>query len=505
MLSLRELRRCVALIDADLAGSRVERILEPAPRRLLLALHRSGAGKRWLLLSAEPQLARIALVEKAAPAPPKPPHFTQLLRARLGDARLLEARLVDGDRQAGLRFEGSEGRFELMLSLMGPRSNVYLLDDAGTLVGSLRPLSETRRDLSLGDRWRRPESAPPPEGEDRFADAPDAGLFAAVEAAYRKIEGGRADDTLRRRLERALRQRGKSLAKKRAALERDARSGEEVPDLRRRGELLKSSLDRVRPGEREVAARDFETGEEVRIELDPSRSPRANLEDYFRRARKAEKRAARAGGEMVAVEEREAEQRGLQAELDALLEADDKDALQTFAAREEVAALLDRFAPPPRGAPAEPAVGRPEGPKPLRLGKRELPGKLQPRRYRSSDGLEIWVGRSDEGNDLLSTRLARGNDLFFHLDASPGSHVVLRTEGRSDPPQESLLEACELAVHFSKQKKASRTDVLIAPCKNVRKPRGAKPGLVYVSGGRSVHLRRDPRRLERILGARIEA
>ena len=125
-----------------------------------------------------------------------------------------------------------------------------------------------------------------------------------------------------------------------------------------------------------------------------------------------------------------------------------------------------------------------------------------PRVYRSSSGLEIWVGRSDEGNDLLSTRLARGNDLFFHLDASPGSHVVLRTEGRSDPPSEAILEAAELAVHFSKHRKVTEAHVLVAPIKGVTKPRGAKPGLVYVTGGKSVRLRRDARRLERILASR---
>jgi predicted ribosome quality control (RQC) complex YloA/Tae2 family protein len=133
-----------------------------------------------------------------------------------------------------------------------------------------------------------------------------------------------------------------------------------------------------------------------------------------------------------------------------------------------------------------------------------MPARLRPRRYRSATGLEIWVGRSDEGNDHLSTRLARGNDLFFHLDGSPGSHVVLRTEGRSDPPSEAVLEACELAVHFSKQRGASRAAVHVAPIKNVKKPNGAKPGLVFVHGGRTVQLRHEPARLRRTLEARIE-
>ena len=114
------------------------------------------------------------------------------------------------------------------------------------------------------------------------------------------------------------------------------------------------------------------------------------------------------------------------------------------------------------------------------------------------------MGRSDEGNDHLSPRLARGRDLFFPLDGAPGSHVVLRTEGRTDPPSESLVDACELAVHFSKSKRAGRADVHIVPIKNVKKPRGAKRGLVYVSGGRTFHLRREAARLERLLAARID-
>ena len=130
--------------------------------------------------------------------------------------------------------------------------------------------------------------------------------------------------------------------------------------------------------------------------------------------------------------------------------------------------------------------------------------RLAPRRYRTQSGLEVWVGRSDAANDYLTTRLARGNDLFFHLDGAPGSHVVLRTEGRSDPPSEALLDACELAVHFSKYRNASRADVHVVPIKNVRKPKGTKPGLVVVHGGKSIHLRRSPPRLERILAARIE-
>ena len=82
--------------------------------------------------------------------------------------------------------------------------------------------------------------------------------------------------------------------------------------------------------------------------------------------------------------------------------------------------------------------------------------------------------------------------------------MILRTGGRSDPPAEAVVDACELAVHFSKLRGADRVDVHVVPIQNVRKPRGAKPGLVFVSGGKTVRLRRSDARLERLLAARLD-
>lgn len=501
MMSLAELRRAVALVDRALAGARVERVVVPDPRRVVLTLHGPGRGEAHLLLCVEPASARLSRLAARPPAPPAPPAFAQLARARLGGARLAGASLLGGDRQALLRFEGAEGTHALLLALLGPRSNAYLLDAEQRVVGALRPLAETRRDLALGEPWRSPTSAPPPPGEDRFAGAADEAFFAALEAAAAERETRGAEGALRARLERALRRAAQSLEKKRALLAADAAGTGEAERLRREGELLKTVVGTLRPGAREARARDFASGEEVAIPLDPTRPPREQLDDRFRRARKAEKRAERAlreGGEAAARAEALA---ALQVELDALLARDgDGEPLHAFAGRPEVARLLARFAPEAAGAPEAAPAGRAAPPRRVwRLGRQELAPRLAPRVYTSADGLEIWVGRNDEGNDLLSTRLARGNDLFFHLDASPGSHVVLRTEGRPDPPPDSVLDACELAVHFSRARGAPAADVLVAPVKNIRKPRGAKPGLVFVSGGRHVRLRRDPARLARLL------
>jgi predicted ribosome quality control (RQC) complex YloA/Tae2 family protein len=314
---------------------------------------------------------------------------------------------------------------------------------------------------------------------------------------YAERERADAEDDTRRRVESALRKEAKGLDRKLEKLARELANAEAATRLERDGELLKSALDRVKRGDGEVVVQDFASGEDVRIELDPKLGPAENLERLFKRYRKGIRALTKAGAQQAAVQEARHDLGALEAELAALA---DGDALDSFAARKDIARLLKKYAPV---AQTSPSSGRPERAE-TKLGGRVVPAKYLPRRYRTAGDLEIWVGRSDAANDYLSTRLARGKDLFFHVAATPGSHVILRTEGRADPPSDAILDACELAAHYSKAKKASRVDVHVVPIANVRKPKGSKPGLVEVHGGRTLHLRREESRLQRVLDARNE-
>ncbi len=315
--------------------------------------------------------------------------------------------------------------------------------------------------------------------------------MASIERVYAGRERSAAHGAALRTLEVALGRESAGAARKLARLRGDLAGAGDPAVAKRQGELLKGALHDVRPGAAAVRARDPETGEEVEIALDPALGPAENLERCFARYRKARRRTERLAGEIAGLEARAAEVESLQAELRAA--AEDPGAVAALAERPAVRALLARARPqrpPSRKSPARTSDA--------------LPARLRPRRYRSADGLEIWVGRSDEGNDWLSTRLARGHDVFLHVEGGAGSHVILRTEGRREAPQESLLDACELAVHFSKQRGAGRAHVHVAPAKDVSKPARAKPGLVHVRGGREIALRHEPARLARVLAARIE-
>jgi len=496
MLSLSELQRAAGILQQDLAGSLVQRIVQIGEFCLVWTWYGAGA-TRNLLFDCSPEFARVCYATDLPPASAVPPPFVQYLRAHLGRAQLVACETAEADRRLTLAMRAREGRFRLIFSIMGSRSNIYLLDDRGTLLFAMRRLETTRKELSIGAPWVEPEGELRSAGIDRWRGTPDSAYLETVQEAYRQLERVREFEEAGRRIGQALKREAAYLSRKAGNLAEDLGEASRVEEFRRKGELLKSALHRIRPGDPSVAVEDLEAGTELVIPLDPALTPAANLEAYFRRYRKGRRGAEAIGRQLGEVAAASAEVARLEEELrDILAEGTAAgESLQSLARQPLVRRLLGRRAGTREAARPPGSPRRSQG---------EIPSRLLPRRFRGEHGLEIWVGRSDEGNDHLTRRLARGSDLFFHLEGYPGSHVILRTEGKSSPPPEAILDACGAAVHYSRLKEAPSADVHVVPVKNVRKPKGARRGTVYVTGGKTVRLRRDRRRLESILASRLE-
>jgi predicted ribosome quality control (RQC) complex YloA/Tae2 family protein len=127
-----------------------------------------------------------------------------------------------------------------------------------------------------------------------------------------------------------------------------------------------------------------------------------------------------------------------------------------------------------------------ETPEPLtstKKGRRKAePGFIGARRFVSSDGIEILVGKKATDNDFLTFRLARSLDFWFHAADYPGSHVVARNpDRRSDLPAKTLLESAQLAAFYSSGKSQVKAAVNYTQKKFVNKPRGGAPGLATLS------------------------
>jgi predicted ribosome quality control (RQC) complex YloA/Tae2 family protein len=108
------------------------------------------------------------------------------------------------------------------------------------------------------------------------------------------------------------------------------------------------------------------------------------------------------------------------------------------------------------------------------------------RRFRSTDGYEIVVGRNDKDNDVITFRVARPHDIWLHAADYPGSHAIVRNPNRDTLPHRTITEAAELAAFYSQAKGEGKAAVHYAQKKYVSKPPKAKPGLVRLSSFKTI-------------------
>lgn len=122
-----------------------------------------------------------------------------------------------------------------------------------------------------------------------------------------------------------------------------------------------------------------------------------------------------------------------------------------------------------------------------RVTKKAKSSKISLKEYQSEEGWRILVGKNNLQNDYLTTRLASKGDLWFHVKNIPGSHVVVFCGG-AEVSDQTILEAATLAAKNSKAADSSQVPVDYTPIKNVKKPSGAKPGMVIYTTNKTVYI-----------------
>ena len=128
--------------------------------------------------------------------------------------------------------------------------------------------------------------------------------------------------------------------------------------------------------------------------------------------------------------------------------------------------------------------------------KKEPQRPAKPREFRTTAGLRVLVGRNNRQNDRL-TRDADHRDLWFHTQKIHGSHAILCTGG-AEPDEESIVEAAKLAAWYSQAREGQNVPVDVTQVRNLRKPNGAKPGMVVYDRYRTVIVTPDAALCERL-------
>ncbi|MGE4283327.1 MAG: NFACT family protein [Clostridia bacterium] len=114
--------------------------------------------------------------------------------------------------------------------------------------------------------------------------------------------------------------------------------------------------------------------------------------------------------------------------------------------------------------------------------------RSKPLHFTSSDGIDIYVGKNNKQNDYLTLKFAQKDDIWVHTKDIPGSHTIIKTNGKESIPDSTLIEAAMLAAFHSKGKISSNVAVDYTTVRNVKKPSGAKPGMVIYENHKTIYV-----------------
>ena len=471
-LSVTEIAKVMEEIAPALAGGWIQKIYQPAARTILLEIRAPGQTHR-LLISCHQEFARLHFTTAAFRNPPTPPPFCQFLRAHLQGARIDQVEQMQRDRIVQLILMAKEGPCRLVAELTGKTSNLLMLDGTGHI----------RQDLN-GVKNRIGKLYVPPTHQQRERSAADQTRFsrviakspfpqsAAIDAHYQKAEAVSLVEAARNARAVILEKSMKKLRRRIEAWHEDLAKAQKYKTYARYGELIKANLGTIRKGQTTVSLVDyFDEGlPSMIIPLDPTKTAHGNMDDYFRKHRK----------HLAAERELRPRIEEGQKELEAL--------------RQEITAIERGTWQPPRN-PILMGHARTSS---RTVGEKGRQKQRQGpfRRFISSDGLTIYVGRNAQENDELTFGLAKSDDLWLHAGGTPGSHVVVRVEKGTDPPPETIRDAAILALLYSDLKKSGKGDVIYTRRKWVKKAKGQSPGAVIVSQETSLHVGLEKKRLD---------
>lgn len=536
-------------------GARIEKIHQPSKEELLLSL-RSREGAQKLLLSCRADTAGIYFTSYPPENPSKPPMLCMLLRKHLTGAKILSLeqdgleRIVKINMQA-VNELGDLVHFTLAVEIMGRYSNIILIDGNGIIVDALRRVDEGKSHVRTVLPGVKYVSPPKQDKLNIFDDNIDdiktrlnlSGktpskafqdtVMGVSPIVCREYENGVSVDTIknyalnpqpvavitdkpldfafmpitqygnlaeikhfstfsetldyfyRERVARdRMRQRSGELFKTitnlqeravRKAVNRrnELKECEDKDKYKLYGDLITANQYALSKGSTVYEVQNYyEDNSTVKIPADPSLTPVQNAQKYYKEYRKKQT----------------AESKLTDFINEALAEAEYLDsvsyALSRASSDSEITAVKNELIE--TGYIKRRAQSKQKNQK-----------TLKPLQYESEEGFLITVGRNNVMNDRLTLKTASNKDLWFHVKDTAGSHVIVKYDGR-DFTDKVIREAALLAAYNSKARMSSNVAVDYTFIKNVKKPNGAKPGMVIYDGYNTEYVTPNQTEIERI-------
>ncbi|TMI72433.1 MAG: fibronectin-binding domain-containing protein [Bacillati bacterium ANGP1] len=292
--------------------------------------------------------------------------------------------------------------------------------------------------------------------------APTSSMSEAVEMVLGQFGAAARIEEERAALLAAIRAALERVERTAAEVQRAVEEAERTGKLRQHGELLLAYASQIPPRVPHVTLPGFD-GAPVTIDLDPTLSAVENAQRLFKRYGRVRSARPALEARLRAAADERAYLESARALIEQALSSDD-----LFDLRRE---LADEGYVRARKTPARPSA---------------TPG---PRRFVLADGTTtVLVGRTNHENDVLTFKVASPDDIWLHARGTPGAHAILKS-GAANPSEETIQQAAAIAAYFSKARGAAQTAVDYTRRRYVRKPRGAKPGLVTYARERTVYVK----------------
>lgn len=525
---------------------KIEKVYQPENDELVFHIH-TKTGNVKLFASVGSAHARLHFIEENPQNPPVPLAFCMLLRKHLQGGRIVEITQRDSERIIEISLEtlnelGFNVSKKLIFEIMGKHSNIILVDmTTGKIIDSIKRVSidvNRVRQVLPGKEYEYPPvqdkipfkvitadqleaidanskailsqvggispaiAAQLAGKDDRFAffqgmlDSITDGTFVPrvyldekdvpqefhivdlleYDGAAKRLEFQSLSQCLayyfdHKASSNRVKQKSHDLVKsvtttldklylKKQRLSEDLLKAENSENLRLYGELLTANMHLIKTGDLSVEVTNYYDNSTVKIPLDERHTPAKNAQQYFKRYGKA-KTAVKE--KQIQLKEVDDDIKYLESVLSYLNNTDSVEEIEALRTELIETGYIRR----------------------RKTTFKEKKYKPQPHRYETTDGFTVLVGRNNKENDYLTLKTASKADIWFHTKDIPGSHVIVQTDGK-ELSESGIFEAAAIAAYHSKGRTSENVPVDYVAVRYVKKPAGAKPGMVIFTNNKTV-------------------
>ena len=445
-----------------LLGAGVRKVQQPSRQEIILTMRNFGENRKFYV-NINPQFFHICFMNEKSEKlrhikfPQKPPMFCMLLRKYIENSRIIEVCQPKEERILELYFKtldetGEEISLCLAIELMGKHSNVILYNyDTNVIIGCMHNVgSEKSRERELFGGL--PYVYPPRRKNVKFIGLSDkltGYVNEFIDNYFSKLQYDEKIKTLKNNLLNKTNIDLKKITNTLLKISQKQKSKESIDLYCKKGDLIMSNLYHNKDFQKEIEVLDYETGEQIKIALDETKTLKENANQFYKLYNKS-KKSKQKNDELIF--ELNENKRFLEEKLFFIEQSKSIDELEDIISED----LLSKNVKVPKIT--------------------ELKIK----------GYKVYVGKNSRQNDYIVSKIGRKEDIWFHTRLCAGSHVLLRLESGQSENDEIIFECAKLAKQNSSGKNSSKVGVIYTKFKNIKKPPAANLGYVIYKGEKEI-------------------